>query len=180
MTAAALQARCRGRRRPGQAAQAAQAAQAGRVGRAGRWVVGWAVWLACGGGVVSAQAQVAVIVAPQARPTSLPLAELAQIYRRQKLFVADARVQPINLPANHPLRRWFSQQVLGQMPEEMDDYWRDLYFNGVLPPFVLGSEEAVIRFVAATPNAIGYVSHCAVDKRVRVLMQLEGGPACSR
>ncbi len=125
-------------------------------------------------------AAVLVIAAPGSEPAAITGDELALVYRRQKTLVDGTRVQPVNLPAAHPLRRWFSQQVLGQPPEAMEGYWRDLYFNGVVPPFVLASEEAVIRFVAATPGAIGYVSACPGDKRVRVLMQLDGGPPCPR
>lgn len=123
---------------------------------------------------------VAVIVAADAHTAPLSAEQLALIYRRQQQYLGGRRVQPINLPAAHPLRRWFSQQVLGQPPEALEAYWRDQYFNGVVPPFVLGSEEAVIRFVATTPGAIGYVSRCLVDRRVKVLLPLEGGPACSR
>ena len=43
----------------------------------------------------------------------------------------------------------------------------------------MGSEEAVIRFVATTPGAIGYVSHCHADHRVIIVARLEGGPACT-
>lgn len=125
-------------------------------------------------------AAVLVIGAPGAAPASITADELALVYRRQKTLVDGTRVQPVNLPAAHPLRRWFSQQLLGQPPEAMDGYWRDLYFNGIVPPFVLASEEAVIRFVAGTPGAIGYVSACPGDKRVRVLLQLDGGPPCPR
>lgn len=125
-------------------------------------------------------AAVLVIAAPGTVPPAITSDELALVYRRQKTLVDGTRVQPVNLPAAHPLRRWFSQQVLGQPPEAMEGYWRDLYFNGVVPPFVLASEEAVIRFVATTPGAIGYVSACPGDKRVRVLMQIDGGPPCPR
>lgn len=128
----------------------------------------------------AADSQVAVIGSPAMAGTAVGLDELALVYRRRKQFVGSQRVQPVNLPAAHPLRRWFSQQVLRQTPEELEDYWRDQYFNGVLPPFVLASEEAVMRFVAATPGAIGYVSHCLVDRRVGVLALLEGGPGCGR
>lgn len=131
-------------------------------------------------GVQAAEARVAVVVAAQAPATTLSMDDLAQVFRRRRQFVGGQRVQPINLPASHALRRFFSQAVLQQAPEEMEDYWRDMYFNGVFPPFVLASEEAVLRFVAATPGAIGYVSACALDKRVTVLLMLEGGPACSR
>ena len=128
----------------------------------------------------AADTTLAVIVAAGEAPLALGQAELAQLYRRQRQFVGGRRLQPVNLPAQHALRRWFSQQLLGASPEDMEGYWRDLYFNGVVPPFVLASEEAVLRFVAATPGALGYVSGCLVDRRVRVLLQLDGAPACPR
>lgn len=128
----------------------------------------------------AADSGVVVVMAAGSGPPSLAADELARIYRRQQQFLAGARVQPVNLPAAHPLRRWFSLQVLGSSPEELDGYWRAQYFNGTTPPYVLGSEEAVLRFVAATPGALGYVSACAADRRVRVLLPLDGGPACTR
>jgi hypothetical protein len=123
---------------------------------------------------------VAVIVAPASPAATLSGADLALVYRRKKLFVAGQRVQPVNLPSGHPLRRFFSLQILQRSPEELEDYWRDLYFNGVFPPFVLASEEAVMRFVANTPGAVGYVPMCLVDRRVTVVAVLDGGPACPR
>jgi hypothetical protein len=89
---------------------------------------------------------VAVIMAPSAAQPRLDRDELALIFKRKKRFGDDGRhIQPVNLPANHPLRRAFSMQVFGNNPEDLEDYWRDMYFHGVLPPFVLASEEAVIR-----------------------------------
>ncbi len=127
-----------------------------------------------------AGAQVAVVVGAAARMPPWGQAELAPVWLRHRQFADGVRLQPVNLPAGQTLRRWFSQQVLGQSPEELEGYWRDQYFNGVLPPYVLASEEAVLRFVATTPGAIGYVPACLVDKRVRVLVLLEGGPPCPR
>lgn len=144
-----------------------------------RLVLALGLWALLGRGR-AAEGAVAVIVASGSGPQQLRGDELAQLYRRQKQFIGGQRLQPVNLPAQHPLRRWFSQQVLGQTPEEMEGYWRDLYFNGVTPPFVLASEEAVIRFVAGTPGALGYVPACLVDRRVRVLLQIDGGPGCPK
>ncbi len=149
------------------------------------WLAHVRAWALAGGCLLAPVAQgadgrVAVVVAAQAPAASLTLEELAQVYRRRRQFVGGQRVQPINLPAAHGLRRFFSQSVLQQAPEDMEDYWRDMYFNGIFPPFVLASEEAVLRFVSSTPGAIGYVSACALDRRVTVLLMLEGGPACSR
>ena len=50
------------------------------------------------------------------------------------------------------------------------------YFNGVLPPATLASDEAVRRFVADEPRAIGYVRREAVDDSVRVVMRIWIGP----
>ena len=152
----------------------------------GLWCrAGWPAWALAAAsllapGVQAEEGRVALVAAAQAPATTLSVDELAQVFRRRRQFVGGQRVQPINLPASHALRRFFSQAVLQQAPEDMEDYWRDMYFNGVFPPFVLASEEAVLRFVSATPGAIGYVSACALDKRVTVLLMLEGGPACSR
>lgn len=124
--------------------------------------------------------RVAVIAAAGTPIQAIGADDLASLFRRKKQFLAGQKGEPINLPAQHPLRRHFSQQVLHKTPEELEDYWREMYFNGVNPPFVLASEEAVIRFVAGTPGAVGYVSQCAVDRRVVVVMWIEGGPGCSK
>lgn len=124
---------------------------------------------------------IAVIIAPGAVVPKISRDELALIFKRKKRFWEDGqRIQAVNLSASNPLRRAFSMQVFGRGPEELDDYWRDMYFHGVLPPYVLASEEAVIRFVASTPGAIGYISHCIVDHRVSVVMRLDNGSVCPR
>jgi ABC-type phosphate transport system substrate-binding protein len=112
----------------------------------------------------------AVIVAP-GHIKALKKEDLALVFKRKKLYWSDgSKIQPVNLPASNLLRRAFSQAVLGATPEELEQYWNDRYFHGVSPPFVLGSEEAVLRFVAETPGAIGYVPLCGVDSRVTVAL----------
>ncbi|WP_426112465.1 hypothetical protein [Massilia sp. PWRC2] len=129
----------------------------------------------------SSEPGIAVIVSAGAAPTRLSRDQLAQVFERKKTFWDDGqRIHPVNLSASHPLRRSFAVEVLGHAPEEMDQYWRDMYFNGVLPPFVLASEEAVIRFVVSTPGAIGYVSACLADRRVVVVLHLDGPTNCPR
>lgn len=121
---------------------------------------------------------IAVIVGAE-NNASTTLDHLSLIYRRKRNFWEDGiKIQPVNLPAYHPLRRAFSIWLFNRTPEELDDYWKDMYFHGIQPPFVLDSEEAVIRFVTTTPGAIGYINRCQVDHRVRVLLQQDGGPPC--
>jgi hypothetical protein len=113
---------------------------------------------------------IAVIVAP-GHGASVKKDELALIFKRKKLFWPDgSRIQPVNLPAANSLRHAFSLAVLGASPEELEQYWNDLYFHGVSPPYVLSSEEAVLRFVAETPDAIGYVAFCSVAGRAKTVL----------
>ena len=112
---------------------------------------------------------IAVIVASD-HGRNLRREELALAYKRKKLFWADgSKLQPVNLPVANPLRRAFSQAVIGASPQDLEQYWNDMYFHGVSPPYVLGSEAAVLRFVIETPDAIGYVSFCNVAGRAKVL-----------
>lgn len=101
--------------------------------------------------------------------------ELSLIYWRKKTYWHDGiRVHPVNLHSQHPLRLYFSKVVLGSQPNEQTDYWNGLYFLGTTPPYSVQSEEAVLRYVATTKGAIGYVDACKVDERVRPVLWLQG------
>jgi hypothetical protein len=54
----------------------------------------------------------------------------------------------------------------------MEAFWNIQYFKGINPPYVVSSEEAVLRFVSSTPGAIAYINPCHLDSRVRVLIKL--------
>lgn len=122
----------------------------------------------------AAEPVIAVIMPAQREAVSLDVDDVSQIYKRRKLLWPDGRrIEPVNLPADHPLRRRFTESVLRMTPDAMEGYWNEQYFHGVRPPHVLASEAAVLRFVAGTRNAIGYLPYCAVDERVRVLLLLD-------
>jgi hypothetical protein len=146
-----------------------------------RWptalVAAAALWAACAGtGRAAPQPAIAVIVGRHPVPTApLNPTLVAGIFARKRLLWDDrSPIVAVNLPAAHPLRRDFSVWLFRRTPEEMQDYWNDQYFHGVLPPPVLASEEAVLRFVASTPGAIGYVSSCVADHRVEVIALVAG------
>jgi hypothetical protein len=133
------------------------------------------------GSAVAAERPFAVIAAPSASDHRLTRETVALIFRRKLAYWENGqRIQPVNLPPVHPLRRSFSQAVLGQAPESLDDYWREMYFHGVRPPHVLASEEAVALFVAATPGAIGYVANCIPEGKVTIVFAVGDLPACAR
>lgn len=113
----------------------------------------------------------AVIIATANPLNSLSADALKLIYQRKSQMDAEGnRWIPLNLPLSDPLRRGFSLAVFSMLPEEQEDYWNIQYFNGITPPKVMASEEAIVRFVASTTGSIGYVRKQKVDNRVKVLL----------
>jgi hypothetical protein len=118
---------------------------------------------------------VAVIIASDQDANTLKLNanNLNLIYWRKQLFWPQGmQIKPVNLQSQNPLRMQFSHAVLGSTPETQIDYWNGQYFNGILPPYSVNSEEAVLRYVSNTKGAIGYINACNMDERVQGLLWL--------
>ena len=96
---------------------------------------------------------------------------LRNVYLK-KIFVDGngQRLVPVNLPPASALRDTFVSSLLDMPESRLADYWNRQYFQGVSPPYVLASQQAVVRFVATTPGAIGYVASCHLDAQVRVVL----------
>ena len=119
------------------------------------------------------EGRVAVIVHPD-RSDELSLDDLAQIYLRRRQHWGDGEIiVPLNLASGMALRAQFSQRVLRQTEARLADYWNRRYFDGLMPPATLASTEAVRRYVASDPRAIGYVPAAEIDRSVRVILYLE-------
>lgn len=128
--------------------------------------------VALGAGLVfDANAEVIAVIVPQNHNIrQIGSSELALIFWRKKLYWADGkRIQALNYSSQNPLRQQFSLAILKSEPESQADYWNGLYFHGVSPPYVVSSQEAMLRFVADTPNAIGYIDACKLDARVKAI-----------
>lgn len=112
----------------------------------------------------------AVVTQRSSSLDSLTVETLKLVYLRKIMLDSNGnRWIPLNLQSSDELRQIFSLTLFKKLPEDQEDYWNEQYFNGITPPKVLASEEAVLRFVAITPGAIGYVHKNTVDDRVKVL-----------
>ena len=101
---------------------------------------------------------------------SVSLETLKQVYLRKTLLDSNGnRWIPLNLPASDPIREGFSLALFNKRPDDQEQYWNEQYFQGINPPEVFASEEAIMRFVEITPGAIGYVRKRTVDDRVKIL-----------
>lgn len=124
------------------------------------------------------QPTIAVVVASNQNVAKLKLstANLNLVYwRKQQFWPLGLRIHPVNLRSQHPMRIQFSQAVLGSSPKAQTDYWNGQYFNGILPPHSVDSEEAVLRYVAKTKGAIGYINACSLDNRVQAVLWIKDG-----
>lgn len=114
------------------------------------------------------------VIAHPSRHAELSADLVNQIYLRRKRFWDDGTaIVPLNLPAGAALRETFTRSVLRQSETRLAEYWNRQYFYGVLPPPTLASTQAMVRYVASDPNAIGYAPESEVDDSVRVVLRLE-------
>lgn len=144
-------------------------------------LAGLLVSLACSALAAEEQRAIAVIVPAQsALATEVHANELGLIFWRKKLYGPHGQVlHPANLHSEHPLRQRFSETVLHSSPLSQVAYWNGLYFHGVQPPFTVQSEEAMLRYIADTEHAIGYVDACHVDERVKAVLWIWSGKILS-
>jgi ABC-type phosphate transport system substrate-binding protein len=120
----------------------------------------------------AAAGDLAVIVHPE-RDVRLDVDEIAQIYLRiRRFWEGGERILPVNRSSGAPARRAFERLVFGADARDRVVYWNRRYYEGVLPPATLASDEAVKRFVASERLAIGYVDASLVDDSVRVVLRL--------
>jgi len=128
----------------------------------------------CAMAAQAGESKIAVIVS--SRDHDVPAIDpgmLRNIYLK-KVFVdpqGHAYI-PVNLPPDSKLRQAFFRTAIGMSELRLQNYWNQQYFQGVSPPFVLGSEAAVVEFVAKTPGAIGYVEPCFVTADVSTVQLL--------
>jgi len=121
----------------------------------------------------SAEPTLAVIVNTK-RSMSLDLEDVTRIYLKQRRFWADGEaIVPVNREPESPARETFSKRALGHGSAYFADYWNGQYFQGILPPVTLSSDEAVKRYVATNPDAIGYIDAREVDGSVHLVLRLE-------
>ena len=122
---------------------------------------------------------IAIVVGVGSPVRQVNVDTLRELYlRRQRVWSDGERAMPVNLPADDPVRIAFSKRVLGRLPGDLEAYWLRLYREGVQPPLVLKTSQAVCAYVAVEHAAIGYVRPDEVDgKSCRVLLVLapEGG-----
>lgn len=141
----------------------------------GMLVVAAALWAGAAPTSGGEPLELAVVVHPS-RAATLTTETLRRIYLKRQRFWDDGRpIVAINQEVGTRARDAFTRVVFGDEAARLPAYWNAQYFHGVLPPITLGSEEAVMRYVASRPDAIGYVDARHVDATVATALTLRAG-----
>ena len=118
-----------------------------------------------------------VIVHPSVIGAQLRRSNLAAIFLRNATRWGGGKpAVPVDQSATSPVRRAFSDAVIGMPAGTVVQYWQKQMFEGgqQRPPVVKGSDAEVIAFVASTEGAVGYVSKAAaLPPEVRAVAIIE-------
>lgn len=117
----------------------------------------------------STYADIAVIVAKTSPITSLSKKQLQEIYLKKQQFFNEIKLMPINLQAGSGARNSFERAILKMDEIELGEYWNEKHYNGVNPPMVQKTQEAVKAMVKKAPGSIGYIDESLLDDTLRVV-----------
>ncbi len=120
-----------------------------------------------------ARAQVAVIAHKRVAAAAIDAATARNFFTLGKTQWSDgAKVVVVELKPDQASKEAF-YKFIGMRPADVRKQWMRVQLSGDgQPPEALASDEAVVKKVAATPGALGYVSAAAVTADVKVLATL--------
>jgi ABC-type phosphate transport system substrate-binding protein len=124
-------------------------------------VFGLAVSIAAGVRPLPAAEAFVVIVHPSVGGTQVRRGDLAGLFLMKVTRWGDrSPAQPVDQSGASPVRKAFSEAVLGMPVATVLQYWQKQMFDTrpLRPPLVKASDAEVIAFVSRTTGAVGYVS----------------------
>jgi ABC-type phosphate transport system substrate-binding protein len=124
---------------------------------------------------IAAQAQVAVVVNPKSAAASMTADQVAGIFLgKTSTLPSGATAAAADQAEGSAVREHFYTKVAGKQAAQVKAAWSRLVFSGkATPPKELGSSADVKKFVAANPDAIGYIEKSAVDGSVKVVLTVD-------
>ncbi|GHC91155.1 hypothetical protein GCM10007320_39910 [Pseudorhodoferax aquiterrae] len=123
----------------------------------------------------AASAQVAVVVGAKSGTAAMTAEQVAGIFLgKSNQLPSGAAAAAADLPESAAVREQFYSKVTGKSSAQVKAGWSRLVFSGkATPPKELASAAEVKSFVAANPDAIGYIEKSAVDGSVKVVLNVD-------
>jgi ABC-type phosphate transport system substrate-binding protein len=129
------------------------------------------LWAALSLPILTSAEETVVVIANKGAPVdSLSRDEIKKIFLVKKTQWDNGdKIEFVTLKQG-PIHNAFLKKFLQKTPSQFQKYFRALVFTGKgIAPRSFDSEAEVVRFVAATKGAFGYVSPAAATVSVKVL-----------
>jgi len=121
--------------------------------------------------ISSFTSEYAVVMNTHATIKNLSAKEIKNIFLMKKHFADDIRLIPVNSAAHLKIRTNFEENILHKDRNKLNKYWVKKHFQGIQPPVVQASTNAVKLFVKNVDGAIGYIPIKLLDPDVKVLYE---------
>jgi len=112
-----------------------------------------------------------IVVNKQADIDKLTKREIKDIFLMKKHFIKGVKIIPINSATSLSIRSQFEKKVLGLNRHKLNQYWVKQHFQGVRPPVVQSSIQAIKLFVKNVNGAIGYIPKNSLNSDLKVLYE---------
>lgn len=128
--------------------------------------------LAAGLGAGAAAADVVAVVSSTNPVTTLAKHQTVDIFLGKTNHFPDGRqAVPIDQVEGSSARNEFYARFADMSPAQVKAHWSKVIFTGRgMPPREAADSVEVRNFVAARPDAIGYIDQAVVDDSVKVLL----------
>lgn len=95
-----------------------------------------------------------------------------RLYTGRAVSIGPQQVLPVNLPSGNSVREDFLLTCMEQSEEQYTGYWLVRRYVGKgAPPQEMGSVDEVIKYIQATPGAIGYVPVSKLPRGANVIFR---------
>ncbi len=121
--------------------------------------------------VGSFASEYAVIINTHSKIEKLSVKQIKSIFLMKKRFVSDMKLIPINSAASLEIRASFEKNILHKNRSKLNKYWVKKHFQGIQPPVVQASMNAVKLFIKNVDGAIGYIPIKLLDSNLKVLYE---------
>lgn len=112
-----------------------------------------------------------VVIAYESIPKA-DLPTLQRLYTGRVVSISRQSAVPVNLPAGHRVRQQFIEMILNQNDEQYTGYWLVRRYVGKgTPPQELADVDELVRYVIATPGAIGYAPLSKVPAGTNIIFR---------
>ena len=126
-------------------------------------------------GAAGAFAQVAVVVGAKSPVGTMTSEQVSNVFLGKSNALPGGGTAVLgDLPDSSPTHELFYTKVTGKNSAQVKAAWSRLVFSGkATPPKELATAADVKKFVAANPDAIGYIEKSAVDSSVKVVFSAD-------